>query len=361
MTGTGGTAGRSADAPVPRRAAGGQDPAAARRPSITDVATQAGVSRATASRAVTGRGPVSPAVRARVLAAAKELNYVANATARSLKAQTSQTIGVLVSDLRNPFYAEMAAGAGAAARRAGYTMLLADGEGREETEAAAGEAFLSHRVAGVVTTPISGESTSYLLRHGIAVVHVDRTFSDSACDAVVVDNRGGSMRVTEHLIALGHWRIALLIDETDWTTGRDRRLGYLDALAAAGVPTDPDLVISSGWGVPQAVEAALALLSSTSPPTAVFAVNNVLAESVYRAADQLELLIPQQLSLVSFDDVPWMTMVRPRITAVSQDAGALGTVAVERLIERLRQRSGPPRTIVLPAELQQRESTAPPA
>lgn len=333
---------------------------AVRRATIKDVAETAGVSRSTASRALTGRGYVAEDVRKRVLSAAKKLRYVPDATARHLKQQVSLSIGVLVSDLRNSFYAELAAGAGQAARSHGYSMMLTDDGGIVADEAGAAEAFVALRVAGVVATPVSAAITEYLRRHGVPVVEVDRQFSAGECDAVVVDNYAAAQRVTAHLTGLGHQRIALFIDETDWTTGHDRYEGYRAALDAAGVEEDPSFVVSSGWDVNAAHDAALRLLDGSGRPTAVFAANNVLAEGVWRAATHLKLAIPDDLSVVSFDDAPWMSMVTPGVTAVAQDASTLGNKAVERLLQRIAAPTEPPAVDVVPVEVIERASTAPP-
>ncbi|MFC7406202.1 LacI family DNA-binding transcriptional regulator [Georgenia alba] len=332
---------------------------AARRATIRDVAEAAGVSQSTASRALTGRGYAAPAVRERVREAAQRLGYVPDAMARHLKQRVSRSVGVLVHDLRNPFYADLAAGAGHAARAKGYTLTLTD-LGRGETdEVAAAEAFVAMRLAGVVATPVSGAVAEYLGRHGTPVVEVDRQFAPDVCDAVVVDNRAGSRAVTDHLLDLGHTRIALLIDETAWTTGRERHEGFRAAHEDRGLPVDPDLVVATGWDVTAAQAAADALFASSRRPTAVFAANNVLAEGAWRAAATAGLAVPGDLSLASFDDAPWMTMVDPPVTTVAQDAVAVGAAAVDRLLARLADGEEPPRTVVLPAPMVVRGSTGP--
>ncbi len=355
-------------APQQRRSTGGRvsqqagsaPGAPVRRATIKDVADRAGVSRSTASRALTGVGYVSPERRRQVQQAADELRYVPDAMARSLKQQVSRTLGVLVSDLRNPFYADLAAGAGHSSRAAGYTMLLVDDGGSAAGEVRAVEQLVEFRVAGVVVTPLSVEVVSYLRRQDVPVIEVDRQFADGACDAVVVDNRSGAFDLTRHLLDLGHRRIALLVDETDWTTGRGRVEGYRAALAEAGLDVDPDLVVTAGWSPAAAGEAATRLLRAPTPPTALFAANNVLAEGAFRAVADLGLSIPDDVSLVAFDDPPWMSMVRPGVTVVAQDAFALGQAAVERLLARIAAPDAPPRSVVLPARVQVRGSTAPP-
>ena len=331
-----------------------------RRATIKEVAETAGVSRSTASRALTGNGYVAEPVRLRVRAAARELGYVVDATARSLKQQSSRLIGVMVFDLRNAFYADLASGAARECRARGYTMMLIDDSAAVEDELEAAEAFVALRVAGVIGTPLSSGLAEFLHRQRIPLVEVDRQFAEGATDAVVVDNRSAARVTTEHLLELGHRRIALFIDETEWTTGRDRHAGYSDALFASGIDLDAALVVPTGWDVDAAKAAAVALLSGENRPTAIFAANNVLAEGAWRAADELGLSIPEDLSLVSFDDVPWMSMVTPGITAVSQDAEALGAAAVRTLLERFAEPAAEPRTTTLAASLTHRGSTAPP-
>ncbi|PJJ71289.1 LacI family transcriptional regulator/LacI family fructose operon transcriptional repressor [Diaminobutyricimonas aerilata] len=331
-----------------------------RRATIKEVAEAAGVSRSTASRALAGNGYVAAHVRERVREAARELGYVVDATARSLKQQSSRLIGVLVSDLRNSFYADLAFGAGRAARRNGYTMMLIDDGGIPDDELEAAEAFVALRVAGVVGTPVSGHLADFLVRQRTPMVEVDRQFAEGRGDAVVVDNRAAARATTEHLLELGHRRIALFIDETDWTTGRDRHEGYADALRAAGIELDGTLVVPTGWDVDAAHSAAHQLLQTDRRPTAIFAANNVLAEGAWRAAADLGLAVPDDLSLVSFDDAPWMSMVSPGVTAVVQDAAALGEAAIETLLERIAEPGAAPRSVVLPAQIRHRGSTASP-
>jgi LacI family transcriptional regulator len=332
----------------------------ARRATIREVADAAGVSRSTASRALTGHGYVAPQVRDRVRAVAHELGYVPDATARHLRRQASQSIGVLLSDLSNPFYAGLAAGISMQARKRQYTMMLADDGGSPEVEAEAAETFVALRVAGVIVTPVSAQIGAYLARQRIPVIEVDRQFSAGACDAVLVDNGSAAQTVTRQLIDLGHRRIALVIDEMHWTTGRDRLAGYRAAFAAAGLPQDDSLVVTAGWDVDAARIEIHKLLSRADPPTAVFAANNLLAEAAWRAAAELSRSIPEQLSLVCFDDVPWMSMVTPGVTSVAQDTFALGEAAVSQLVERIQSPAAPVRTVLLSASVVSRGSTAPP-
>jgi LacI family transcriptional regulator len=329
-----------------------------RRATIKEVAEMAGVSRSTASRALGGNGYVAEPVRARVRNAAKKLGYVVDVTARSLKQQSSRLIGVVVSDLTNPFYAGLASGAAQAARAAGYTTVLIDDRDAGSEEGYAAEALVSLRVAGIVGTPVSDGLVTFGLSHGIPVVEVDRRFVPDRATGGVVDNRAAARSATEHLLALGHRRIALLIDETEWTTGLERFEGYTDALGASGVPLDERIVVSAGWDVEDARRAANRLLRADDRPTALFAANNLLAEGAWRAAHDRGLQIPHELSLVAFDDAAWMSMVEPGITAVVQDPGAIGVAAVQAVLTKIRMPGSPATTVIVPTRIVHRGSTA---
>lgn len=331
----------------------------ARRPTITDVAEAAGASRSTTSRALTGTGYVSPAVRDRVRKAAKRLGYVPDALARGLKQRSANTIGLLVSDLRNYFYAQMASGASQAAKELGFAIMLIDTGGHGTDELTAAEHFVAQRVAGVIVTPISAKIIEYLGGHDLPTVEVDRTFGARTTDSVTVANAEGATEATEHLLGLGHRRIALIIDETDWTTGDQRQQGYLAAFAAAGLEAPADLMISSGWDAEDARQATVRLLERPDRPTALFAANNVIAEGAWRAAHDLGLSLPGELSLVAFDDAPWMSLVSPHVTTVAQNPFALGGTAVRQLIDRVSAPDAPRRRVVLGTDLIVRGSTGP--
>ena len=335
----------------------------AKRATLRDVAETAGVSRSTASRALSGHGYVAERVRKKVVRTAEKLGYVPDVMARNLKQQqVSGSIGILVTDLRNQFYADLAAGASQEARRRGYTtMLVDDGLSSAADDAAIAEAFVALRVGGVVLTPTSAAVPEYLTRHRVPIVEVDRQFVPGGSDGVVVDNHAGARAATEHLLELGHRRIALFIDETDWSTGKGRYDGYVAALGDAGLEVDPGLVVATGWDVEGSQTRARQMLGVPDRPTAVFAANNVLAEGVWRAVAELGLSVPGDVSVVAFDDAPWMSMVTPGVTAVAQDSVELGAAAVRRLLDRLGNSDAAPETTVLDVVLRPRGSTGPAA
>jgi LacI family transcriptional regulator len=332
--------------------------AALRSVTLADIAREAGTSPSTASRALSGRGYVSPAARERLLAVAERLGYVPNASARTLKQKTSRVVGVVVSDLGNQFYALLASGIEQALREAGYQMLILGDNSESTEEIAAARTFLAMRAPGVIMTPVGNEAAAFLARQGVAVVEVDRQLADVPCDAVVIDNEGGARQATAHLLDAGHRRIGLLVVETDWTSDAGRLRGYRDAHDAAKVPVDESLIVRFAVHAPDAEKRIAALLDEHAP-TAIFAANNLLAEHAWNVCRRRGLDLPGEISLVAFDDVPWMAMVEPGITVVAQPTVEMGVRAARLLLSRFDEPLREPRVERLDATLVVRGSTAP--
>jgi LacI family transcriptional regulator len=330
----------------------------ARPITLADVAREAGTSASTASRALSGRGYVAPDVRRRLLSVADRLGYVPNLSARTLKQRTSRVVGVVVSDLSNQFYAALAAGVEQALREANYQMLLLGDNSDASQELAGVRTFLAMRAPGVIMTPASRASADLIVARGVPVVEVDRRMSTS-CDAVVIDNERGARDAVTHLLELGHTRIALLVARTTWTTDAGRLEGYRSALADAGMRVDRKLVVKIATHAADAPARIAALLESERP-TAVFAANNVLAEQAWHVLRRLGRKIPRTVSFVAFDDVPWMEMVRPGLTAVRQPAYEMGRRAALLLLRRLEDPTCGRTIEVLQPELVVRGSTAAP-
>ncbi|MEU8298827.1 LacI family DNA-binding transcriptional regulator [Micromonospora sp. NPDC048909] len=328
---------------IPEDGGGGSPPEAGprqrkrqrQRPTIQDLARAAGISPSTASRALSGNGYVAADVRARVLAAAEQIGYVPDGNARALRNRTSRAVGVLISDIRNPFYANLAAGIEEQLRAAGYHVIVVNNDGQAEAEVEGARTFLAVRVSAAIVTPVSGRAVRMLMDDGVAVVQADRMVDGLTSDGVLVDNVQGAQEITSHLVDLGHTNIALLIDETDWTTGAGRLAGYRAALRAARLPMDPTLVVPTRFQPDAARDAVNALLDRRPDVTALFAANNMLAEGAFQALQRRGLRVPDDLSLVAFDDVPWMSMVSPGITTVDQHTDDLGRTCAQLVIDRL--------------------------
>jgi LacI family transcriptional regulator len=327
---------------------------------LADIAREAGTSPATASRALSGRGYVSAAARGRLLAAAERLGYVPNASARTLKQQTSRVVGVAVSDLGNQFYARIAAGVEQTLRESDFQMVLISDNSEGSEELAGARTFLAARAPGVILTPVGREATSLLAHHGVAVVEVDRRLAEYDCDAVVIDNERGGREATAHLLTRGHRRVGLLVAGTDWTTDIGRLNGYLQAHEQAGMAVSEHLILRVEHGALDA-EQRIADLLDEHAPTALFAANNLLAEQAWHVIRRRRQRLPDDVSLVGFDDVPWMGMVDPGITVIAQPSIEMGRRAARLLLRRFEDPLCEPRVECLEPLLVIRGSTGPPA
>jgi LacI family transcriptional regulator len=313
------------------------------RVTLHEVAAEAGTSRSTASRALGGHGYVADHIRERVRAAADRLGYVPDVSARTLKGRASRVIGLLVSDLRNQFYAELAAGVEQTLSAAGYQVVLVDDHGDEERAADGARAFVAMRADGVLLAPVGRLATELLAEHGTPVVEVDRRSGVRGCDAVAIDSESGTRAAVTHLLDLGHREIAVVVDETKWATGKDRLKGYRTALREAGVRYSAKRVLDLGLGLGfgpdtarrEATAAVAALLDANPGVTALFAANNVVAELVWQVLKDRGRAVPDDYSVVSFDDQTWMHMVDPQLTAVRQPVYEMGSRAAELLLERV--------------------------
>jgi LacI family transcriptional regulator len=301
---------------------------------LADIARAAGTSASTASRAINGKGYVSADARARLLDAADRLGYVPNASARTLKQRTSRVVGVIVSDLGNQFYGRVAGAIEQTLREAGYQMLLVGDNSENSEELAAVRTFMAMRAPGVIMTPVGSEACDLLTRQGVSVVEVDRRLAREECDAVVIDNERGARDATAHLLAAGHRRVALLVAATHWTSDAGRLAGFRQAHEEARVHLDEHLIVRIAFHERDA-EQRIAELLERERPTAIFAANNLLAEQAWRVIRERGLRLPEDISLVGFDDVPWMEMVSPSITVVAQPTEELGRRAARLLLRRI--------------------------
>jgi DNA-binding LacI/PurR family transcriptional regulator len=328
---------------------------------VQDVAREAGVSPSTVSRALHTRGYASPEARERVREVALRLGYVPNHMARNLRSRTSTAIGVLISDLRNSFYADLAAGIEEVLRAEGHQMILVNDSGDPAEEMLAAETLLAMQVPGVIVTPVTANCPKMLRQNGIHVVCADRELGRPGGDVVISDNKAGARELTEHLIGLGHTRIGLLIDETKWSTGAGRLAGFRAAHTDAGLELDEDLVAYTSFGAEAARRTTSDLLNQHKV-TAILSANNVLAQAALAELKDRRLRIPQRISLAAYDDMPWMSLVQPALTTVDQHTVDLGRNCARLLLSRIRDELPPKRRIVRVApRLVVRGSTGPAA
>ncbi len=330
---------------------------------VANVAQRAGVSPATAARVLSGRGYASDDARRAVLEAAKEIGYVPNHIARSLRTRRTMLAGLLIGDVENSFYSVIAKNVERVAMEAGYHVVLCNSNDDAETESQYLKLLDGMRVDGLIITP-TGRNQRHLrrlLEKGTAIVQIDRMVDGLNADAVLLDNEAGAMAAVSHLIAARHTRIGILTGPRDVLTARERLEGYERALREHGIPVRPELIRTGSFLHDHALEAATELLKSRSAPTAIFAANNVLAEGCFLALGGLGLRVPRDVSMVAFDDVPWMSMVRPQLATVRQPVADMARSAAALMLRRLRD-SGPgpvPSTSVFRSELVVRGSVAP--
>jgi LacI family transcriptional regulator len=331
-------------------------------PTIPDVAALAGVSVATAARVLGGYGSSSPAVREKVTAAATKLGYRRNSLARSMITGTTHTIGLVVADIENPFFARAARGVADVAHKAGYEVLLINSDEDPVTERHAVRALSEKQVDGLIIAPASSDGAQHvmeLLARHTPVVLIDRTLPGIDVDAVIVDNELAARHAIGHLTGLGHRRIALLTSQGLIHTNQARLAGYLQGLENAGVTPSDELVRMAQYTREAAVREAEIVLGLPEPATAIFTTDNLMSLGAFEGAQRAGCAVPDQVSLVGFDDLEWTTIVRPPLTVVVQPVYELGAAAATRLLARLAGDDSPPEVVTLATSFTVRSSTGP--
>jgi LacI family transcriptional regulator len=310
---------------------------------LRDVGKRAGVSAMTVSRVINRREGVDAETQRKVEEAIEALDYVPNRIARGLISKKTGTLGLIVPDVVNPFFALVVRGAELVARRAGYRILLCNSEGALQLEREYIEDLIAHRVEGLLLAPVSDHSKHSvfpLLRGDFPLVLIDRALPNLDCDSVVSDNAGGARRLVEHLLSVGHRDIAHITDADDTSTGRERLRGYQEALAAAGVAYRDDLVFRTTVDQIGGFRAAQQALSMEKTPTAIFAVNNMTAVGAMKALREHGLRVPEDMGLVCFDEVEHLAVLSPFLTVVDQPAETFGSLGVQLLLERIAGKAG---------------------
>lgn len=331
-----------------------------RKVTIHDISTESGTSPSTVSRVLTGSAVVSEDKRKAVEEAIRKLNYRPSHIARSLKTRTTQSIGLLLNDITNPFYSAVARGAEDEANRHNFSLILCN-----TNEEAARELQYLHlledkQVDGIILGP-TGKNISPVqdLADRHPIVQIDRYLDSVEASIVKVDNEGGAYAATRLLIEKGHQRIAVLRWGKQITTMKERYDGYERALVEAGLPVDPNLVVDvPALDIAQTMDMVRSVMTRPDRPTAVFALNNQIGSAAIGVIHQLRLQIPEDVALIVFDDLDYFTLIRPSISAVSQPAFEIGVQAVRLLMRQAQARGAPhpAEQIILPTELVIRES-----
>jgi LacI family transcriptional regulator len=336
--------------------------------SIHDVAELAGVSSTTVSRYINNSGYVGKKTRERIAQAITELDYMPNSLARALHTKSTHTIGLLLPDIVNVFWTSVARGAEDEARKHGYNLILCN----VDSDIARLEEYitvlLQRQVDGLIYVPIDEPVKDSLgvfeiiHRKKIPAVILDYPLPGSGADTILGDSRSGAYQLTQLLISMGHHRIAIITGDKTYYTSIERLQGALSALRQAKIKQDQNLIHYStfSYHMDESYDSTRELLRHPNPPTAFFAGNNSVALGIIQAVRDAGYRIPEDFSLVCFDDIPQAAIIDPFLTVAAQPAYEIGETGARFLIERIRG-EGPeePRTVMLPVEIIQRRSAQP--
>lgn len=335
-----------------------QPPLSPTRPTMRHVAALAGVGIKTVSRVINDEAGVSEVTRQKVLDAIAQLNYQLDVTAGSLRRAGRRTlsVGLLLPSVSNPFSGEIHRAMEDALGARGIAVFAASLDDDPKREQAIIAAFLGRRVDGLVLTPIAKNQAYMIPEHSrnLPMVFIDREPVGVEADAVVTDNAVGAAGAAAHLLAHGHTKLAYLGDRTDIQTARERRRGFLEEVGRAGLPTSTLPVVENLHDEEAARRAALELLTSEDPPTAIFSSQNLVTFGTMRALK--ELGVHKRVALVGFDDFTLADMMDPGVTVVAQHPERIGVMSAERLLARMDGDDQPARTYIVPSELIQRGS-----
>jgi LacI family transcriptional regulator, galactose operon repressor len=337
------------------------------RPTQVDVARLAGVSRATVSYVLNGvtdgRVPISEETRQRVLEAIEELGYEPDARAQALRSGNTNTIALIIPDLRNPHFCELATGIEEAARASGYHLLLSSTTLNDEYAVEIFKDLSRRRFDGLILGSsfiLKSEEAQATLeqvrRRGLPIVELSENYG---VDSIGTDYSKAAREVISYLLSLGHRRIGLIYGVGGHELAEDRRQPYRAGLEIAGIPIDENLIVECGPTIEDGYQAAKKLLALPSRPTAIIAINDLLSIGAVRAAADAGLRVPNDLSLVGYDDIPMAKYLVPRLTTVTKDAHASGKKAFEILMRRMQNSDLPRQKVHTPARLIIRESTGP--
>ncbi len=326
--------------------------------SIIDVARLARVSTATVSRVLSNKPHVRENVRERVLQAVKDLGYQPSRVARSLRVQTSQIIGLIISDIQNPYFTSLVRAVEDRAYKHDYAIILCNSDENPLKEALYIDLMLAEQVAGVIITPANeiGINIRKLLDANIPVVTVDRRIANFNVDTVVLDNIGAAHHLINQLIDQGHQQIGAILASPEITTGHERYQGFVQALNEHNIQVRPEYVRT---GLPKeylGYQCANELLDLPTPPTALFLGNNLLTLGALHAIYDRKLKIPQDLSLACFDDPDWASLIIPKLLVVEQPTYQMGQSAADLLLQRIADGNRSTQEIVFKPRIYTRDS-----
>ena len=326
---------------------------------IREVAESAGVSYATVSHVINNTRLVSPETRQRVVAAMDALNYHPNALARSLRQGKTNTLGLVLPDSANPFFAEISRSIEDEAFKKGYSVFLCNTELDTQRELFYVDVLSKKQVDGIIFIAAGDQADSldFLLSRNMPVVMIDRDLPNVQVDAVLTDNQLGGYLATRHLLDLGHRRIACIAGPSSITPSAERIIGYQRALQEAGISYDETLVLRGDYHAQSGMELTHSILKMNPRPTAIFALNDLMALGVLRAAAEAGCSVPEELAVVGYDDLEIAHFTNPPLTTIAQPKKEIAIQAVTLLVDRMTRKGQAPSRLVLAPELIVRRST----
>ena len=333
-----------------------------KRITITDVAQEAGVSLMTVSRAINNKGAISEATRARILQIAEEMGYRPSGLARGLATQRTATIGLVVPDIENPFFSQIARGVENVAYDNGYNVFLLNTDEDAEREIAALNSLWEKQVDGLILCSSRLDQAALManLERFPFVVLVNRVLETavSGVCTITVDDKGGAMQAIDHLAASGHTHIAFIAGPEHSISGQERLRGYQASLSAHNLPLRPEYISHCVPDTEGGYGAALALLADYPEITAVFAFNDLTATGVLRACVELNRQVPDDIEIIGVDDIPLASLVTPALSTLRIGKREIGTAAMHTLTQLMKGEQPPENHQVVPSELILRETTA---
>ena len=324
---------------------------------IKDVADSAGVSTATVSRVLANKRHVRQEVKERVMKVVNELNYRPNRVARSLRSQKSTIIGLIISDIENPFFQQVSRAVEDAAHEMGYSVMLCNNDENPDKEERYLHLIRDENLAGVILSPTRQTADSFSEKSdlNIPMVVIDRRVSNAAVDNILIDNVQAAHTLTTHLIEHGYRRIGAIFGMGS-TTGRERREGFVRALKEHDFQPSTDLVKYANPREEDGFNTTMKMLQLPEPPDAILTSNSLLAAGALRALRESQMAIPEEIALASFDDTTWAKLVVPALTVIEQPTYEIGRTAAELLIKRINDPKRSNREVILKSKLIVRQS-----
>ncbi len=328
---------------------------------IRDIAREVGTSIATVSRALNNKKGVSDDMRRRVLSKAKELGYIANGLARGMKISKTFTVGVLISDIKNPYFSEVISSMERVLYAKKYNLIICNVGEDYAKEREYLELLVSKNVDGLLVAPVKEEKNlsiyRRLVRHGMKIVFFDRLVDSVQTDAVIVDNEAATYEAVRYLTKFGHKKIGAIYGIEKSYTGAERLKGFLEAVKDFGLEVRREWIKSGEFKEDLSYEQALEILSMKKRPSAIIAMNNFTTLGVMRAVRELNIKVPQELSVMGFDDAEWMKVCSPSVTTIVQPTDVIGMTAATLLLDAIEGGEfRKPQQVILKANLLKRES-----